>query len=164
MPSEHVSVLGIPSTAAELDDVRTLMREYAAQLEVDLDFQNFQSELEHLPGPYDAPRGALLSLHVDGLLAGCCALRALDTTDYANACEMKRLFVRPQFRGLGLGRLLAEAILDKARERGYDCILLDTLNEMETARALYQDLGFVEIPPYYYNPIAGSHYLKAELN
>ena len=139
------------------------MRDYAAQLGVDLRFQNFESELEQLPGPYGAPRGSLLTMHVDGELAGCCALRALDTTDYANACEMKRLYVRPEFRGLGLGRVLADAILDIARQHGYTCILLDTLNDMETARALYQDLGFVEIPPYYFNPIAGSHYLKAEL-
>ncbi len=143
--------------------MRSLMREYAAQLGVDLCFQDFESELAHLPGPYGPPRGALLTLHVDGALAGCCALRPLDTSDYANACEMKRLFVRPAYRGLGLGRALAEEILDKARRRGYACILLDTLDDMETARALYQDLGFVEIPPYYYNPIAGSHYLKAEL-
>ncbi len=143
--------------------MRSLMREYAAQLGIDLDFQDFESELAELPGAYGPPRGALLSLHVGKDLAGCCALRPLDTSDYANACEMKRLYVRAQFRGLGLGRLLAEAILDQARQRGYSCILLDTLSDMETARALYQDLGFVEIAPYYYNPIAGAHYLKAEL-
>lgn len=163
MPAERVIELRTPITPQELDDTRTLMQEYAAQLGVDLCFQNFESELADLPGPYDAPRGALLTLYLDGLLAGCCALRPLDTSDYANACEMKRLFVRPQYRGLGLGRALAEAILDKARRRGYACILLDTLDDMETARALYQELGFVEIPPYYFNPIAGSHYLKAEL-
>ncbi len=163
MPSDRVTDLRTPTTAQELDDARTLMREYAAQLGIDLCFQDFESELAHLPGAYSPPRGALLTLHVDGMLAGCCALRPLDTSDYANACEMKRLFVRPEFRGLGLGRTLAEAILDKARRRGYACILLDTLDDMETARALYQDLGFIEIPPYYYNPIAGSHYLKAEL-
>ncbi len=76
---------------------------------------------------------------------------------------MKRLFVRPQFRGLGIGRLLAEAILDAAHQAGYTCVLLDTLSDMETARALYRDLGFVEIPPYYHNPISGSHYLKVKL-
>ena len=105
----------------------------------------------------------MLAAYVDGALAGCCALRPLDTSDYANACEMKRLYVRTKFRGLGLGRLLAEAILDAARQRAYTCVLLDTLSDMETARALYQDLGFAEIAPYYYNPIPGSHYLKADL-
>lgn len=90
-------------------------------------------------------------------------MRPLDTVDYANACEMKRLFVRPEFRGLGLGRQLAEQIMDLARVAGYDCLLLDTLNDMETARALYQGLGFEEIPPYYFNPIEGAHYLKVRL-
>jgi ribosomal protein S18 acetylase RimI-like enzyme len=76
---------------------------------------------------------------------------------------MKRLFVRPEYRSLGVGRLLAESILDAARLAGYDCILLDTLDDMESARALYEELGFVDIPPYYFNPIAGAHYLKADL-
>jgi len=96
-------------------------------------------------------------------VAGCCALRPLDAVDYPNAAEMKRLYVRPEFRGLRLGRQLAEAILDAARAQGYDSVLLDTLDDMETARSLYEDLGFVEVPPYYHNPIAGSHYLKVEL-
>jgi putative acetyltransferase len=96
-------------------------------------------------------------------VAACCALRPLDTVDYANAAEMKRLYVRPAFRGLGLGRQLAEAVLDAARAAGYACVLLDTLDAMESARALYEDLGFVEVPPYYHNPIAGAHYLKVEL-
>lgn len=152
-----------PSTAQEWDAVRGLMREYATQLGVDLCFQDFESELAGLPGPYQPPRGALLTLHADDGLAGCCAVRPLDNTDYANACEMKRLFVRRQYRGLGFGRILAEAILDTARQHEYACVLLDTLSDMETARAMYRDLGFTEIPPYYYNPIAGSHYLKVEL-
>jgi ribosomal protein S18 acetylase RimI-like enzyme len=96
-------------------------------------------------------------------VAGCCALRPLDNCDYANAAEMKRLFVRKAFRGFGLGRQLAEAMLDVARQAGYDHVLLDTLDDMESARALYTDLGFQEIPPYYHNPIAGAHYLKADI-
>lgn len=87
----------------------------------------------------------------------------MDTVDYPNACEMKRLYVRPAFRGLGLGRQLADAIMDAARIAGYDDVLLDTLDDMEAARTLYEDLGFEEIPPYYHNPIAGAHYLKATL-
>ena len=90
-------------------------------------------------------------------------MRPIDSCDYPNACEMKRLYVRPAYRKLGLGRLLAEAIMDCARQAGYDCVLLDTLDDMESARALYEDLGFEEIPPYYHNPIAGAHYLRVEL-
>ncbi|APW41361.1 GNAT family N-acetyltransferase [Rhodoferax saidenbachensis] len=152
-----------PATKAELDAVRTLFMEYAQSLKVDLCFQNFEDELRDLPGEYAAPRGALLLATVGGQFAGCCALRPLDTVDYANACEMKRLYVRPDHRGSGLGRILAEATLDAARQQDYDCILLDTLDDMESARALYQELGFVEVPPYYYNPIPGAHYLKADL-
>lgn len=146
-----------------MESVRELFREYAAGLGVDLCFQQFDQELADLPGDYAAPRGSLLLATVDGEVAGCCALRALDTADYPNASEMKRLYVRKAFRGFGLGRQLAEATLDAARQGGYDCVLLDTLDEMETARALYGDLRFEEIPPYYHNPIPGAHYLKAQL-
>jgi putative acetyltransferase len=152
-----------PTAVSELDGVRTLFIEYAAALKVDLCFQNFEAELRALPGEYRGPRGALLLATVDGQPAGCCAMRPLDAVDYPNACEMKRLYVRQAFRGLRLGRLLAESILDTARVAGYGCILLDTLDDMESARALYQELGFEEIPPYYFNPIAGAHYLKADL-
>jgi ribosomal protein S18 acetylase RimI-like enzyme len=147
----------------DLDVVRGLFREYAHSLQVDLCFQQFDQELAALPWDYAAPRGSLLLATVFGEAAGCCALRPLEGVDYANACEMKRLYVRPQFRGLGLGRSLAEAILDQARQAGFDCVLLDTLDDMEAARALYDDLGFDDIPPYYFNPIAGAHYLKAAL-
>ncbi len=143
--------------------LREIFREYADGLGVDLCFQQFDQELAGLPGDYAAPRGALVLARVDGQVAGCCALRPLDTADYANAAEMKRLYVRPPFRGLGLGRLLAEAVLDAARQCGYACVLLDTLDDMEAARALYEDLGFADIPPYYHNPIAGAHYLKADI-
>jgi putative acetyltransferase len=146
-----------------LGEVRQLFQEYAASLNIDLCFQNFETELQQLPGEYAAPRGALLVAVVDGTYAGCCALRPLDSADYPNASEMKRLYVRPNFRGLGVGRLLAEGVLDAARQCGYNCVLLDTLDDMEAARALYEDLGFVDVPPFYYNPIPGAHYLKAEL-
>ncbi|MEO8543966.1 MAG: GNAT family N-acetyltransferase [Betaproteobacteria bacterium] len=153
----------VPQSDGDWAEIRQLLREYAEALGVDLCFQGFDRELASLPGGYAAPRGTMRLLRVDGGAAGCCALRPLDAVDYANACEMKRLYVRPQFRGLGLGRRLAEEILEAARLAGYASVLLDTLDDMETARAMYQELGFVEIPPYYYNPIAGSHYLKAEL-
>lgn len=153
-----------PSSAAEMEAVRDIFREYADSLDVDLAFQDFESELAQLPGDYAAPRGHLLLAVVEGAIAGCCALRPLDAADYPNASEMKRLYVRKAFRGFGLGRELAEAMLDQARRAGYACVLLDTLDGMESARALYTDLGFEEIPPYYHNPIAGSHYLKADIS
>lgn len=178
-------VLITPDTADELAATRAIFADYAATLSVDLCFQNFEAELAQLPGEYVEPRGVLMLALVDvdaahaearrevptlrrangtsAHVAGCCALRPLDSADDANAAELKRLFVRPGFRGLGLGRQLTEAALDAARSAGYACVLLDTLDDMESARALYEDLGFVEVPPYYHNPIAGAHYLKAEL-
>ena len=152
-----------PHSAADLAQVREVFREYAASLAIDLCFQGFDQELATLPGAYAAPAGALLMAHVNQQLAGCCALRPLEAVDYPNACEMKRLYVRDAFRGLGLGRQLVEAALDAARTAGYSAVLLDTLDDMEAARALYKDLGFAEVPPYYHNPIAGAHYLKADL-
>ena len=152
-----------PTSDVEIEAVRTLFRAYADGLGIDLCFQDFDNELALLPDRYVPPRGTLMAARVGHQVVACCALRPLDTVDYPNAAEMKRLYVDPRFRGLGLGRILAEAILDAARQAGYDLVLLDTLSEMETARALYTDLGFVEIPPYYHNPIEGSHYLKVDL-
>jgi putative acetyltransferase len=152
-----------PNSDEEIAATREIFAEYAQELGVDLGFQNFAAELEDLPGEYSAPRGALLLAWVDGGLAGCCALRQIDNVDYSNAAEMKRLYVRKSFRGAGLGRHLAEAILDVARGAGYHCVLLDTLDDMESARALYVDIGFEEIPPFYYNPVPGAHYLKVDL-
>ena len=155
--------LATPRSPEELNAVRGLMREYAQAIGVDLCFQGFDAEVAALPGEYRAPRGALLTAHVAADLAGCCALRPLDNVDYPNACEMKRLYVRGDYRGRGVGRLLVEAILDAARQAGYASVLLDTLSDMETARALYGDLGFEEIAPYYHNPIPGAHYLLTRL-
>ena len=143
--------------------MREIFLEYAQQLGVDLCFQGFDDELAQLPGEYAEPRGVIKLALVDGQLAGCCALRPLDSADYPNAAEMKRLYVRKAFRRFGLGRQLAEAVLDLARIEGYYCVLLDTLDDMEAARALYVDLGFEEIEPYYHNPLAGAHYLKVDL-
>ena len=152
-----------PKSQDDLDAVREIFQEYASDLGVDLCFQSFDAELANLPGDYAQPRGALLLALIEGQLAGCCALRPLDNVDYPNAAEMKRLYVRKAFRGFGLGRQLAEAIMDAARQAGYDSILLDTLDDMEAARALYDELGFEDIPPYYHNPIPGAHYLRASL-
>ncbi|AVS72922.1 GNAT family N-acetyltransferase [Paracidovorax cattleyae] len=153
-----------PCQPAEMEPVRAIFREYGDSLGIDLQFQGFDAELADLPGDYAPPRGQILLAEVDGAVAGCCALRPLDTADYPNAAEMKRLYVRKAFRGFGLGRQLAEAMLDVARQAGYASVLLDTLDGMESARALYADLGFEEIPPYYHNPIAGSHYLKVDID
>ena len=153
-----------PTSASDWAETRAIFEEYAASLNVDLCFQGFADELAQLPGDYAEPRGALLLAWVVGVVAGCCALRPLDSSDYTNAAEMKRLYVRKAFRGLGLGRQLSEAILDSAHKAGYSCVLLDTLDDMESARALYEDLGFEEIPPYYHNPHAGAHYLKVDID
>ena len=152
-----------PASPEEVEAVRVIFQEYADSLNVDLCFQDFEQELTSLPGDYQAPRGALLLVWVDDDVAGCCALRPIDNVDYVNAAEMKRLYVRKAFRRFGLGRMLAEAILDAARMGGYSTVLLDTLDDMEAARTLYEDLGFEEIPPYYHNPHAGAHYLKVDL-
>ena len=155
--------LQTPDTPEQFDAARGLFREYAQDLGIDLCFQNFDAELATLPGDYAEPQGALLLAFVDGGLAGCGAFRPLHDVDYANACEMKRLYVRPAFRRFGLGRMLAEALIDRAVQAGYSAMLLDTLDDMESARGLYATLGFVEVPPYYFNPIAGAHYLKVDL-
>ena len=152
-----------PDSPEQLAATRQIFTEYAKQLGIDLCFQNFEAELADLPGEYSAPAGALLLALVDGEIAGCCGLRALDSVDYPNAAEMKRLYVRKAFRRFGLGRQLAEAVLDAARMAGYHSVLLDTLDDMESARALYAELGFADIPPYYHNPLTGAHYLKVEL-
>jgi putative acetyltransferase len=145
------------------NQARTIVEEYAQRLGVDLCFQDFQAELDGLPDAYAQPEGAMLLAYVDGQLAGCVALRALPDCDYPNACEMKRLYVRDEFRRIGLGRLLARELMDRAVAAGYSTMLLDTLDDMEAARGLYGTLGFVEVPPYYFNPIPGAHYLKADL-
>jgi ribosomal protein S18 acetylase RimI-like enzyme len=153
----------VTGNGEQIESAHAIFREYADSLGIDLGFQDFERELRDLPGEYAPPRGTLLLATLDGVVAGCCALRPLDTVDYPNAAEMKRLYVRKAFRGFGLGRQLAEATLDAARAAGYACVLLDTLSDMEAARALYYELGFQEIPPYYHNPISGAHYLKVDL-
>ncbi len=165
MPDEPPRIELIRADAAPwLEPAREILREYAASLAVDLCFQNFEEELAALPGAYAPPGGQLLLAYVDGALAACGGLRGLEDVDHANACEMKRLYVRPAFRRFGLGRTLAEALLDEARRAGYSAMLLDTLDEMESARELYASLGFEECAPYYFNPIPGAHYLKVDLD
>lgn len=156
--------LRVAQTAEDLSAVRALFLDYQASLDIDLCFQGFAEELAELPGDYVEPSGILMLATVDGAPAGCCAFRPLITSDHLNACEMKRLFVRPAYRGFGLGRQLVEQVMTRAALAGYTSMLLDTLSDMEAARALYQEVGFVEVAPYYHNPLPGAHYLKADLS
>jgi putative acetyltransferase len=143
----------------DIDLARELFREYATSLGLDLEFQGFSEELATLPGAYAPPRGRLLLAWEEGEAAGCVALRPIEP----GICEMKRLYVRPAYRGAGLGRRLAERIVREAREAGYGRMRLDTLPAMAGAQALYQALGFRSIPPYRANPIDGAVFLELTL-
>jgi putative acetyltransferase len=147
------------ASAADFACACVLFEEYAAQLRIDLGFQGFAAELAHLPEIYAAPDGCLFLARLDGAAIGCGALRRFA----ADACEMKRLYLRPEARGASLGRRLAEALVAKARELKYTRMLLDTLEEMAPARALYRSLGFHERTPYYDNPSAGVVYMELDL-
>jgi len=125
----------------------------------DLDFQNFDNELAGLPGEYSSPRGCILLAEYENRPAGCVALRPLSD----EICEMKRLYVRPKFRGLGIGRALAKAIIEQARKIGYTLMRLDTVPTMKVARALYQSLDFKQISQYRYNPIEGAEFMELKL-
>ena len=146
---------------ADIAAVRRLFREYADGLQVDLCFQNFAQELANLPGDYAPPRGCLLLALRDAEPIGCAALRALG--DAPDGAEVKRLYVQPNGRGLGLGRALARAVIERARMIGYRELKLDTLATMREARSLYASLGFRECAPYYPNPLAGTTYMALPL-
>jgi GNAT superfamily N-acetyltransferase len=149
--------------ADEIELARRLVLEYASELGIDLSYQGFDRELAELPGEYAPPSGRLLVAFDGDTAAGCVALRARARARARGACEMKRLYVRDAYRGTGLGRRLAEAIVGEARAIGYERMLLDTLPSMERAAALYLALGFHEIEPYYDSPLPGTRYLELEL-
>lgn len=147
-------------SAGDIDHARELFREYAAWVEIDLCFQNFEKELAELPGYYVPPDGRLLLAFQNGQLAGCVALRKLGE----GICEMKRLFVRDAFRGQGLGRHLIATVIRAAREIGYERMRLDTLPpKMNDAIKLYRSFGFREIEPYYDNPVPGAKFMELNL-
>jgi putative acetyltransferase len=148
------------ASPAQIAQARELFLEYAKSLNFDLCFQSFDQELANLPGDYAAPAGCLLLAEYDRQLAGCVALHKLDS----EACEMKRLYLRPQFRGKGIGRALADAVIAEARKIGYRLMRLDTVEPvMKDAVSLYRQLGFKEIESYRANPIAGAMYMELEL-
>lgn len=149
-------------TNEELATIVRLFREYAASLPIDLGYQGFEAELAALPGTYEPRRGELLLAHnLQGEAIGCVGLRPLDGLDF---CEMKRLYVTPEGRGLGLGKTLALAIIEEARQRGYLEMRLDTLESMAPAIDLYESLGFVRIPPYYDTPVPNTLFMSLGLS
>ena len=152
----------LPATTPEhYETARVLFLEYAAQLGIDLCFQGFTEELERLPDMYGPPIGRLFLAHVERRPIGCVGVRALKGDP--RVCEMKRLYVQPEGRGCGAGRALATSSIDAARQMGYSRMVLDTLESMVAARALYVELGFHETSPYYQNPIDTVKYLELVL-
>ncbi len=162
MPQLSVRIVQA-DTPEWLAAAREIVQEYGRSLGESLDVEVFDREIAQFPAEYGAPDGRMLLALVGEAVAGCVALRPVIDVDYPNACEMRRLYVRSGFRRFGLGRALAGALIDAAREHGYSTMLLDTLDDMEAARELYASLGFVEIPPYYYKPVPGAHHLKVDL-
>jgi len=151
----------IPATTPEqIETIRLLFVEYQQWLNFSLCFQGFDQELATLPGKYSPPNGRLYLAEYDGAIAGCIALRPIED----GICEMKRLFVREEFRGKGLGKILTEKILAEAKVLGYHTMRLDTLQRMQTARSLYKKLGFTVIPPYYNNPMDEVVYMEKKLS
>lgn len=142
-----------------IDKVKMLFQEYTNALGIDLDFQNYTDELLNLPGDYALPCGRLYIANYNESLAGLIALRPFDES----CCEMKRLYVRPEYRKKGIGRALAERVISDAREMKYNNIVLDTLSSLTNSVSLYRKLGFQEIQPYRYNPVPNAIFFRLEL-
>jgi ribosomal protein S18 acetylase RimI-like enzyme len=147
------------TTQVSIEYAKTLIREYAESLEFDLAFQNFDQEMDDFPGQYALPKGRLYIAMDENNPVGCVALRDLGD----GICEMKRLYVRPSYRGRNVGRLLAETVIDAAGELGYDRMRLDTIPSMKQANVLYKGLGFKEIAPYRFNPIESATFFELNL-
>lgn len=145
---------------SEVERVRALVLEYAASLGVDLGFQDFARELQEFPGEYIPPEGCLLLAMSGEEPAGCVGLRPLEP----GVCEMKRLYVRPRYRGQGLGQQLARAVISEARGLSYAAMRLDTLPSMKAAIGMYRELGFQPIAPYYWNPVEGALFFELKLS
>jgi ribosomal protein S18 acetylase RimI-like enzyme len=149
--------LAYVESGPQLEEIRRLFLEYARSLDFNLCFQNFDKELQDLPGPYAPPQGRLILCRLNGAAAGCIALKPLGN----GLCEMKRLFVRPEFRGKSIGLKLATRLIEDAQQIGYPTMRLDTIaGKMDPAIALYRRLGFKEIPPYYENPVPGAAFFE----
>lgn len=142
-----------------ITEIKDIFIEYRKDLGLDLEFQDFQEELKELPGEYSSPEGAILLAEDNDKTVGCVALRKIDD----KTCEMKRLYVKPEYRGQGLGRKLALSIINKARTKGYEKMKLDTLTTLKEANELYRSLGFEECEPYRYNPLEDALYMELEL-
>ncbi|MCC0749776.1 GNAT family N-acetyltransferase [Clostridioides sp. ZZV13-5731] len=142
-----------------LENVKILFTEYSNSLNIDLCFQDFNNELKTLPGKYEKPSGSLILAFVDENLAGCVALKKLED----KVCELKRLYVRDKFRGLKIGKILLEEIVEEAKKIGYTYMRLDTLPSMKSAQGLYEKIGFYDLDPYTYNPIEGARYMELKL-
>ncbi|NLY77458.1 MAG: GNAT family N-acetyltransferase [Tissierellia bacterium] len=142
-----------------IEEIKELFLEYAQSLKIDLSFQNFEEEFKSLPGKYGPPDGLLVLALVDGKAAGCVAFHKMSD----KICEMKRLYVRKQYRGLGIGRRLINIVVEQALRMNYEYIRLDTLPTMTIAQSLYISFGFYDIDPYVYNPIEGARYMELKL-
>jgi putative acetyltransferase len=158
--TQQTIIIDKPHNAAETDAVKALFLEYAQSLGFSLCFQGFDEEMATFPAKYSPPQGGLLLAKVDGEIAGAVGV----WQQSPGICEMKRLYVKPGFRGLDLGRKLAQAVVEEGRRLGYRAMRLDTLKTMQAARKLYATMGFAEVPPYYHNPMADAVYMELPLS
>lgn len=158
-PGSSGTRIVVADTSKRLEDVRLLFLEYESYLGLDLSFQDFDREVRNLPGEYGQPGGAILIAYSNGRAAGCVALKSLGD----GICEMKRLYVRPGNRGMGLGRALSESIIQRARRMGCSRMRLDTLSSLREAMGLYESMGFRRVEPYYDNPLPDVVYWELDL-